>query len=137
MALASRENINIPLPFEQGLQPFLLCTSALLVPNESTPLHMVADKGTQSAVPAGTNALPVVAITSASMEFISDTAQNDQHTLTVTGSDYRHILQPQTSATPSNISNQTIATDTTAGSEMNLLPTKSNASLDRVCFIDK
>ena len=96
----------------------------------------MADKGTQAAVSAGTDALPIVAITSASMEFISDTEQNDQHTLTVTGSNYRHMIQPQNSATPSNISDQTIATDTTAGSEMNLLPAKSNASLDMVCFLD-
>jgi hypothetical protein len=102
------------------------------VPNESTPLHTVANKGTQAAVPVGTDGLPVVAITSASMEFISDAAQNDQRTLTVTGSDYGHMLQPQTSATPSNISDQTMATDTTAGSEMNLLPAKSNASLNEI-----
>ena len=117
-------------------QPFLLCAYLPLVPNESTPLHIVANKGTKATVPVGTDSLPIVAITSASMEFISDTEHNDQHTLTVTGSDYRHMIQPQTSATPSNISDQTIATDTTAGSEMNLLPAKSNASLDRVCFLD-
>ena len=95
----------------------------------------MADKCNQSAAPGGQDALPVVAITSASMEFLSDAIQNDECTLTVTGSNYRHMLQPQTSATPSNTSEQTIATDTTAGSDSNLLPEKSHASLTRVCFI--
>ena len=66
------------------------------------------------------------------MEIISDATPNDDYTLTVTGNDYRHMLQPQTSATPSNISDQTIATDTTLGSDANLLPAQSTNSLDKV-----
>jgi hypothetical protein len=99
-------------------------TYILIVPNESTPLHSAADKGVQSNVSGGKDALPTVAITSASMEFMSDGTQNDKHAITITGNDYRHMLQPQTSATPSNISEQTMATDTTIGSDANLLPNK-------------
>ena len=66
------------------------------------------------------------------MEFITD-GHNDQK-LKVTGNDYRHMLQPQTSATPSNISEQTTATDTTIGSDVNLLSNKTSLSIDQVCF---
>ena len=92
----------------------------------------MADKGIQSNVSGGKDALPVVAITSASMEFMSDGTQIDQHTLKITGNDYRHMLQPQTSATASNISEQTVATDTTIGSDANLLPANSAGSINKV-----
>jgi len=100
------------------------------IPNESTPLHSVAEKAVQSDVSGLTGGLPTVAITSASMEFISDGKQNDER-LTITGNDYRHMLQPQTSATPSNISEQTMATDTTVGSDVNLLSNKPSLSIDQ------
>jgi len=101
------------------------------LPNESTPLHSVADKGNQSNISGGKDALPIVAITSTSMEFMSDAKQNDIHAITITGNDYQHMLQPQTSATPSNISEQTMATDTTIGSDANLLPTKPTVSVNK------
>ena len=92
----------------------------------------MADKGNQSNISGGKDALPIVAITSASMEFMSDAKQNDIHAITITGNDYQHMLQPQTSATPSNISEQTMATDTTIGSDANLLPTKPTVSVNKV-----
>jgi len=100
------------------------------IPNESTPLHSVADKAAQSNVSGLTSGLPSVAITSASMEFIAEEKQNEQ-TLAVTGSDYRHMLQPQNSATPSSISDQTMATDTTVGSEVNLLANKTSLPVNQ------
>ena len=104
-----------------------------VVPNESTPLHhTAAEKAMASSGTGGADGLPVVAITSASMEFISNNTHSDECTLTVTGNDYHHMLKPQTSATPSNISDQTIATDTTTGSDSNLLPSKSSTSIDKV-----
>ena len=107
-----------------------------VVPNESTPLHhTAADKAIASSGAGGADGLPVVAITSASMEFISNNTHTDECTLTVTGNDYHHMLKPQTSATPSNISDQTIATDTTTGSDSNLLPSKSSTSIDKVRVI--
>ena len=42
------------------------------------------------------------------------------------------MLQPQTSATASNISEQTVATDTTIGSDANLLPANSAGSINKV-----
>jgi len=60
----------------------------------------------------------------------SDGKRNDER-LTITGNDYRHMLQPQTSATPSNISEQTMATDTTVGSDVNLLSNKPSLSIDQ------
>ena len=102
------------------------------IPNESTPLHSVADKGIQSGGTGVNDGLPTVAITSASMEFITDGIHNDPN-LKVTGNDYRHMLQPQTSATPSSISEQTMATDTTIGSDVNLLSNKTSLSIDQVC----
>ena len=94
----------------------------------------MAEKAVQSDVSGLTGGLPTVAITSASMEFISDGKQNDER-LTITGNDYRHMLQPQTSATPSNISEQTMATDTTVGSDVNLLSNKPSLSIDQVRFL--
>ena len=94
----------------------------------------MAEKAVQSDVSGLTGGLPTVAITSASMEFISDGKQNDER-LTITGNDYRHMLQPQTSATPSNISEQTMATDTTVGSDVNLLSNKPSLTIDQVRFL--
>ena len=91
----------------------------------------MADKAAQSNVSGLTSGLPSVAITSASMEFISEEKRNEQ-TLAVTGSDYRHMLQPQNSATPSSISDQTMATDTTVGSEVNLLANKTSLPVNQV-----
>ena len=91
----------------------------------------MADKAAQSNVSGLTSGLPSVAITSASMEFIAEEKQNEQ-TLAVTGSDYRHMLQPQNSATPSSISDQTMATDTTVGSEVNLLANKTSLPVNQV-----
>ena len=115
--------------------PKILDLNIFSVPNESTPLHSVADKTAQSNASGLTTGLPTVAITSASMEFVAEGKQSEQ-TLTVTGNDYRHMLQPQTSATPSNISEQTMATDTTVGSEVNLLSNKTSLSIDQVRLLD-
>lgn len=118
---------------QYGMRQFLF---PFVVPNESTPLHhTAADKAIASSGAGGADGLPVVAITSASMEFISNNTHTDEYTLTVTGNDYHHMLKPQTSATPSNISDQTIATDTTTGSDSNLLPSKSSTSIDKVRVI--
>ena len=99
----------------------------ILVPNESTPLHTVAEKGTQAPV-TGTKPIPTVAITSASTEFLPDIAKRSRE-LSVTGADllrlealYCRALQPQNSGTPSSNSDLTTVTETTgAGSEVNLV----------------
>ena len=101
---------------------------AILVPNESTPLHTVAEKGTQASITDRTKPIPTVAITSASTEFLPDIAKRSS-TLNVTGADllrlealYCRALQPQTSGTPSSNSDLTTVTETTgAGSEVNLV----------------
>ena len=110
----------------------------IAVPNELTPLHSAIAKSPHPVAVKSEPGIPTVAITSASMEFISDAAKNGhgQHTppLSTTGSaNYRHLLQPQTSATPSSSStcDQTTATESTgAGSEITFLATNSNTSLD-------
>ena len=101
---------------------------SILVPNESTPLHTVAEKGTQAPVKDGTKPIPTVAITSASTEFLPDIAKRSRE-LSVTGADllrlealYCRALQPQNSGTPSSNSDLTTVTETTgAGSEVILV----------------